>query len=92
MGRHGHRVNYLRGCRFCTQTTRVITQRLRARRYAERVPVNGRLISPTSPGHGTPNSYNNYGCRCRECTDVWKLAMRERRARRRAATRGNVED
>jgi len=41
----------------------------RARRFAERIEVDGRPFHPRAP-HGTPNGYGNYGCRCTPCTSA----------------------
>lgn len=41
----------------------------RRQRYAQRHVVDGRLVHPDAP-HGTPGSYQNWGCRCLECTTV----------------------
>lgn len=53
-----------------TDTTKYkTTQRaqLRRQRYAERTLVNGRWFHPRVT-HGQPGSYQNWGCRCEECT------------------------
>lgn len=39
----------------------------RARRFAERIKVDGRWFHPRAT-HGTPSGYTNYGCRCTPCT------------------------
>lgn len=30
-------------------------------------------------GHGHPSTYNNNGCRCRECKDSWAIYIRNRK-------------
>lgn len=51
----------------------------RQRYYAERVLIDGRLVSPRGR-HGVDSTYMNYGCRCEPCT----IAMRAYNHRRRA--------
>jgi len=34
--------------------------------------------------HGTASSYNNHGCRCKDCTDAWAEYMRPRMNKYRA--------
>jgi hypothetical protein len=31
------------------------------------------------PDHGTVNRYNNFGCRCPECREAWRVYRLERR-------------
>jgi len=54
---------------------------LRQRRYAARVLIDGRLVSPHGR-HGTDATYTNYGCRCVPCTEAVRLYQRGQRARR----------
>lgn len=56
----------------------------KARRRAERVLVNGRLIHPRAT-HGVRTSYTNWACRCVPCTDAWRQATNVRRLARRAS-------
>jgi hypothetical protein len=50
-----------------------------ARRYTERVMVDGRWVHPDAP-HDTCGGYTNWGCRCVPCT----VAFTEEQARIRA--------
>lgn len=43
-------------------------------------------LAPDDPRHGTPNGYNNFGCRCGPCRTAWN----EYPARRRALDRWRV--
>jgi len=39
--------------------------------YARRYMRHGRMIAPGRKGfHGTIGNYNNWGCRCPECTQA----------------------
>lgn len=41
--------------------------------------------------HGEASSYNNHGCRCRECTTAWADYMRDRMRTYRANKRKKVK-
>jgi hypothetical protein len=56
----------------------------KARRLAQRVSVNGRLVHPDAP-HGKATAYSNYGCRCELCATAWCAAIKAKRLERRAA-------
>lgn len=72
-GRHGTRTCYASGCRCarCTEAQRVGLGERKAQRYADRELTDGRLVA-TAAGltHGNKSTYNNWGCRCRPCTEV----------------------
>jgi len=74
---HGSDAEYGAGCRceYCCQAHRVYNAELRAKRMAERVLVNGRLVHP-KPKHGTTNGYFHYGCRCVDCTAARTAAQK----------------
>lgn len=55
----------------------------KARRLAQRVIVDGRLVHPDAR-HGKATSYGNYGCRCELCAAAWREAVKAKRAERRA--------
>jgi hypothetical protein len=61
-------------------------RRIRARRLAERVMVDGRWVHPTAP-HGSNSTYNAYGCRCIPCTDAHAIGNAESRAKSLAGGR-----
>ncbi|BCF84563.1 MULTISPECIES: hypothetical protein [Rhodococcus erythropolis group] len=50
----------------------------RAARMAERVLIEGRLVHPRA-NHGTLSAYNNFGCRCLDCSA--RELERKKRAR-----------
>lgn len=62
-------------------------QRQKARMERDLIEVEGRMINPNVPHHGTVNGYSNYRCRCWECSDAWADECYERRQRRRAKRR-----
>lgn len=61
------------------------------------------MLPDDDPRHGTPNGYNNLGCRCPECREAQRIAMnkymhadpqrlvrhRDRMRARRARTKGD---
>lgn len=49
-------------------------RRDKARRYAARVEVDGRLVAVKAKRHGMASTYDNHGCRCEPCC----AAARER--------------
>jgi hypothetical protein len=53
-------------------------QELKARRYAERVLVDGRLVHPRCV-HGKEKSYQGFGCRCIPCTAAHAAYRRQSR-------------
>lgn len=57
---------------------------LGARRRAQRVLVDGRLVHPEA-NHGSNYAYTDYFCRCVPCSDAHNVAMAERKARKAAA-------
>lgn len=61
-------------------------RRIRARRLAERVMVDGRLVHPTAP-HGSNSTYNSYGCRCIPCGDAHTVGNAKSRAKATAGSR-----
>lgn len=66
---HGTATRYVNGCR--CDACRDVYRKIRARRYAGRVEVDGVLIAQGAE-HGTWSTYTNHGCRCQAC----KTAMR----------------
>lgn len=40
-----------------------------------------RLQGRPPPKHGTKSGYNNYGCRCDECSAAWREYMRSDQAK-----------
>jgi len=51
---------------------------LKAKRLAERVLIDGRLVHPRCV-HGEEKSYQGFGCRCVPCTDAHAAFRRESR-------------
>lgn len=49
-----------------------------AKRMAERIEIDGRLVHPRAE-HGRPTSYYNYRCQCRDCTDAAAEQVRNRK-------------
>jgi hypothetical protein len=39
-------------------------------------PKERPTLPPDDPRHGTPNGYNNLGCRCQRCRDAWAAYCR----------------
>ncbi|WP_158608006.1 hypothetical protein [Nocardia panacis] len=71
---HGKVSSYTSGCRCteCREALRRYTADLRARRRARRVIVKGRPFAAVDQNgnylqHGTPSTYQNWGCRCFSC-------------------------
>lgn len=58
------------------------SQRTRARRLAERVMDQGRLVHPRAP-HGQPHTYKNWGCHCHPCTAAYSVERRRARQQQR---------
>lgn len=54
----------------------------RARRLAERIEVDGRLIHEDAP-HGTNLAYTEFGCRCEPCTGAHAAKLRSDRDKKR---------
>jgi hypothetical protein len=52
-------------------------------RLAKRRLVDGRLFAADAPSHGSANTYQYWGCRCRPCTAANASATAGVRARRR---------
>jgi len=75
---HGKVASYtVGGCRCdeCREALRAYTARVRARRRAQRVIVNGRPFAAVDSSgdpltHGTPYTYQNWGCRCPACSNA----------------------
>lgn len=67
-------------CQACRDANHAATKAGRERRAREPLP-------PWDPRHGNQSTYNNYGCRCVECTaaNARKSADRRKRLRERAA-------
>ena len=79
--RGGYNAHIRRGeetCRACRDAHHAAAKAARERRHLE----------PWDPRHGTSNAYQNYQCRCRECTaaNARKTADRRKRLRERAMT------
>lgn len=74
------------GCRCdeCRKAWAAQVKRRQAERFALRTVVDGLLVAAHLPAekHGVESTYGNWGCRCRDCTDVWSAASMERKARR----------
>lgn len=88
MSSHGTSGHYTRQrcrCAECTDGVRHDVAGCRARRYAKRVLIDGRLVAPGPVEHGVSTTYTNHGCRCPECTAASTEATRQWRAARRAA-------
>ena len=51
----------------------------RARRYAARIRVGGRLVA-VNVEHGKPGTYTNHGCQCERCTAAHAAKQRRWRA------------
>lgn len=83
MGRHGHRTDYAGGCELCHQRSMTYGMRLRRRRYAQRVQVDGRWVSTSAPKHGTKTIYVSYGCRCVACSEAQRAYKGQTRDRGR---------
>lgn len=90
MGRHGHRPDYLSGCTYCVQRSVTYSKRLRQRRYAQRVMINGQWISPITPQHGVKVAYVSYGCRCQQCSAAQRAANHRRYVRRKTREEQDV--
>lgn len=58
-------------------------------RYARRVLVNGRLISPLVRTHGQRYMYVDYGCRCAPCSDAHRAYDKAAKVERLARTAAN---
>lgn len=68
-GKTGTYGNHKCRCDECREATRRYANEIRARRFAMRVLIDGRLVAAHLPykSHGTPGAYSNYGCRCVAC-------------------------
>jgi hypothetical protein len=62
----------------------------RRQRYGQRQVVDGRLVHPDAP-HGTPGSYQNWGCRCLDCTQASVASRARWRKDDPAWTRAGIE-
>jgi len=56
----------------------------RAKRKAERIEVDGRLIHPDAP-HGTDYAYTDFGCHCVPCSAAHAKALADTRRKKAAA-------
>lgn len=92
--RHGEPArSYSRGCR-CEVCRAKHAARLRGQRdtrKAERVLVDGRLVAVHAPRHGLPDTYNNWFCRCEECTKAWAKTHARQDAARRERRHGDQQ-
>lgn len=61
-----------------------MTAEERARYQRELVNKRRGEPLPDKVEHGTPNAYNNYGCRCEVCKSAYRLYQIEQVAGRRA--------
>jgi hypothetical protein len=62
-------------CAACIESHRRRSAKQRARRFAQRVLVGGVFIAAVpNLTHGTKSTYNNWGCRCTECTAANRAA------------------
>lgn len=77
---HGTLGRYWAGCR-CRRCRDAINDYTNQRRVDRAVRLQ---LDPTLAEHGTASTYNNWMCRCRECTDA-KVAQRNRKVAREAA-------
>lgn len=59
-------------CDECREAARLRAIEVRARRFAKRVLIEGRLVAAHLPhkSHGTVGAYTNHGCRCDTCTSA----------------------
>lgn len=65
-------------CSTCTANHRDRVAGTRARRWARRELIDGRLVvtDPRIP-HGTNSTYTNHGCGCISCTNAHRVALNE---------------
>jgi len=74
--------NYGCHCVPCTAAASAAVLARNRRRYAQRVLVGGRLVHPAPGiGHGLPDTYKRYGCRCLPCCVAHSQMQRSRRAK-----------
>lgn len=67
-GTPGGYTNHACRCEGCKAAHRRYHKAWREERRAAREAVAGQLIAPLSNEfHGLASTYNNHGCRCREC-------------------------
>ena len=67
------------GCRCvaCVEATSAKLRQRRAKACAARVLVDGCLVAPESThGHGHPDTYQRFGCRCELCRQALATARR----------------
>lgn len=77
----------LAGSTVSAPSVRPTREDVRARRAAERVLVDGRLVHPGAP-HGQPSGYTHWMCRCVPCSasqSAYKARPKARHGYRRAA-------
>lgn len=70
MVEHGTASCYVTGCRRteCREAMLVSNRRSRAKRYADRELIDGRLVAfGEKVTHGTRTAHGYYGCRCEQC-------------------------
>jgi hypothetical protein len=68
-------------CQDCLLAMRVCLREHRARRFAARQLIGGRLIAVDVEEHGTNTAYANAGCRCVSCTVAHREYLRSWRRR-----------
>lgn len=90
MAEHGTAACYTgNGCRRpeCREANTASCKRSRAKRYAERELIDGRLVAfGDNITHGSRTATSYYGCQCEEC--ALAHAARERLRYRRKVARG----
>lgn len=67
-------------CDVCIAGNRENQRNTRAKRYAARHLINGRLVAVNAKQHGSPHTYTNHGCRCEPCTEAWVEYAKARRS------------
>jgi hypothetical protein len=82
--RHGVTAYVHHGCRcpVCTAANTARHRPARARRWASRELIDGRLVATQAETHGTWSTYANWGCRCKPCDDAAVIENRRQREKR----------
>lgn len=57
-------------CEGCKTAHAAYIATARARRYAQRIMVEGQWVSVHARTHGSVSTYENWGCRCWACTEA----------------------
>lgn len=70
-------------CEVCVEGNRADMRAARARRFAARQLIDGRLVAVDASRHGASTTYTNHGCRCGPCTtaatrDRWQRFTQSR--------------